>query len=66
MKEKFDQVKYQNKYNKLNYDKFSIMVPKGKREKIIEHYKKIGYKSMNQYIITLIDQDMNGGGTKSE
>ena len=28
----FDQIKYSNAYNKENYDKVQIMVPKGEKE----------------------------------
>lgn len=28
----FDQIKYGNAYNKANYDKIQIMVPKGEKE----------------------------------
>ena len=55
---------YKNEFAKEKYDRLPILVAKGKREKITEHYKKKGYKSMNQYINALIYQDMNGGGTE--
>lgn len=55
--------KYKNDFAKEKYDRLPILVEKGSREKITEHYKKAGYKSMNQYINALIYQDMNGGGT---
>ena len=29
---KFDQIKYQNEYNRKNYDHINIMVAKGKKE----------------------------------
>lgn len=58
--------KYKNKFNKEKYDQFLVSVTKGKKEVITEHYKKQGYKSMNNYINTLIDHDMNGGGTERE
>lgn len=57
---------YKNNFAKEKYDRFPIVVPKGERDKITEHYKKSGYKSMNEYIKALIYQDMNGGGTKRE
>lgn len=53
--------KYKNDFAKEKYDKFPVVVAKGEREKITEHYKKRGYKSMNDYIKSLIYQDMNGG-----
>lgn len=55
---------YKNKYAKENYDRVLICLPKGSKEKITNHFKKTGYKSMNDYINSLIKQDMNGGGTE--
>lgn len=64
MKEKFNQAKYIQEFQKENYDRCIFNVKKGFRQEIIKHYEKAGYKSMNQYINALIYQDMNGGGTK--
>lgn len=52
---------YKNKWAKENYDRIPVSVIKGEKEKITEHYKRKGYKSMNDYINALIKQDMNGG-----
>ena len=38
----FDQIKYANDYNKENYDKIAIMVPKGERETWKAEAKKRG------------------------
>lgn len=56
---------YKNNFMKENYDRVLLVLPKGKKEKITEFYKKAGYKSFNQYINTLIEKDMKdlGGGT---
>lgn len=55
---KFDKVKYNDEYNKANYDRCIFNVPKGKKEIITNHYKSRGYKSLNDYINTLINKDM--------
>lgn len=59
----FNQAKYIQKYQKENYDRCIFNVPKGEKKKIIEHYEKAGYESMNQYVNALIKRDMqqNGG-----
>lgn len=57
----FNQAKYIQQFQKENYDRCIFNVPKGKKKLIIDHYKKLGYESMNQYINALIHQDMNGG-----
>ena len=41
-KEKFDQIKYQNEYNKQNYDRVTFMIPKGKKDLIKESAKANG------------------------
>ena len=55
---KFNQSKYANEYNKKNYERLNIQFPKGKKEVIEEHWKKKGYKSLNQYVNDLIKKDM--------
>ena len=32
--EQFDQIKYQNDYNKQKYDRINLMVPKGKKDEL--------------------------------
>ena len=64
MKEKFNQAKYIQEYQKENYDRCIFNVPKGDKKKIQEHYQKLGYVSLNQYINELVRRDMNSD-TKS-
>lgn len=51
----FDQIKYNNEFNKKNYDRTTIMTPKGKKDKIKEICKALGC-SMNEFIISAIDE----------
>lgn len=55
--EKFDQIKYINQYNKENYDRIYLMVPKGKKEAIKAKAKAAG-KSINEYINIAISEKM--------
>ncbi len=57
-KEKFDQIKYQNEYNKQNYDRVTFMVPKGKKDGIKEAAKTKG-ESMSEYIWKAVQDRMN-------
>lgn len=54
----FDETKYKNDFNKLKYDRLNIQVPKGHKDIITKHYKNKGYKSLNEYVNTLIRKDM--------
>lgn len=60
----FDQIKYNNQYNKEHYARLSVQVAKEEREKIDLHWKSKGYKSFNAYINDLIRKDMNAGSDK--
>lgn len=62
----FEKVKYNTQYNKDNYTEIKFRVPKGRKAIIEAHWKSKGYKSLNNYVNTLIDRDMeeNGGGGK--
>lgn len=53
--------KYKNQWAKEKLDRIPVSVNKGEKEKITEHYKSKGYKSMNDYINALIKRDMAGG-----
>lgn len=53
-------IKYNNNFNKKNYDRISLMVPKGKKEIIQSAAQKSG-KSVNAYINSAIDLMMNIG-----
>lgn len=54
----FNQFEYQNNYVKEKYDRISLIVPKGRREEIKKKAAAAG-KSVNEYINSLIDNDMN-------
>lgn len=53
----FDQMKYQNEYNKKNYDRIEIVVPKGQKAIIKEKAKAAG-QSVSEYINQAIDERM--------
>lgn len=53
----FNQIAYQNEYNKMNYDRIEIKVPKGKKEVIKEAAKAAG-QSVNEFINQAIDERM--------
>ena len=55
--EKFDQIEYQNEYNKEKYDRISLMVPKGKKDIIKAHAKAKG-QSVNEFINLAIEEKL--------
>ena len=55
MASQFNQNKYIQEYNKQNYDRVNLILPKGEKEKIKALAKKNG-ESINKYIITAIEQ----------
>ena len=57
-KNEFNQIAYQNDYIKEKYDRINLTVPKGRKEKIKKRAAAVG-KSVNEYINSLIDNDMN-------
>ncbi len=60
---KFDKIKYNNSFNKETYDRFSLMLPKGKKE-IVQEYAKQNGESINAFINRAIDEALErlGGG----
>ena len=60
---KFDKIKYNNSFNKDAYDRFSLMLPKGKKE-IIQEYAKQNGESINAFVNRSIDEALEklGGG----
>jgi len=56
MKEEFNQIKYQNDFNRKNYDRIGLMLPKGKKEDLKRAAKEAGM-SMNEYVIQKIFGD---------
>lgn len=59
MKDIKDKIQYRNDWQRENLERIAFTVPKGQREKIREHAKARGYTSVNKYISTLIERDMN-------
>ena len=53
----FNQIKYQNQYNKNKYDRITIMVPKGNKI-ILQEYAKQSNLSLNAYINKLLAEKM--------
>lgn len=53
--EDFDQIAYQNQYNKEKYDRFSLIMPKGKKDEIKKIAKERGM-SLNEFINMAIDE----------
>jgi uncharacterized protein (DUF1778 family) len=60
MEEKFDQIKYQNEFNKQKYDRISVMFPKGEKEIIKAAADQAG-KSVNAYILEAVHEKMERG-----
>lgn len=48
MPDKF--IAWRNDYNSENYDRYSLMMPKGMKEALKTHISQHGYKSLNDFI----------------
>lgn len=55
----FDKKKYDQKYQKDNYDRIALNVKKGDKNLIMEHAKKQGFDSITDYIKHIIYTDIN-------
>lgn len=53
---KFNKVKYDNNFQKENYDRIVIKVKKGKKKEIETHIADFGYKSMTDFIKSAINE----------
>lgn len=51
----FNQISYQNSYNKEKYDRISLMLPKGEKDRIKTAAATAG-ESVNEYINKAIKQ----------
>lgn len=51
-------IKYNNEYNKQNYDRISLMLPKGKKA-LIQQAAKVQGISANQFINAQIDKQLD-------
>ena len=58
-------IKASNKYNQKAYDRININVKKGRREEIKAYAESKG-KSLNQYILDLIEKDMRESGESDD
>lgn len=56
-KEEFNQIKYQNEYNKSNYDRVGIVMPKGRKDVIKKKAMAAG-QSMSEYVNQAIEERM--------
>lgn len=54
----FNQFQHTNEYNKQNYDKLTIIVPKNKGDAIKEYAKEHG-KSMSKVVIEALEAHCN-------
>ncbi len=51
-------IKYNNDFNRENYDRFSLMLAKGKKARIQEAIKVTGDSSVNAFVNRLIDAEL--------
>ena len=58
-KNKFDATKYKNDFQKEKYDRIIVNVPKGQKQIIDENAKKLGYKSLNSFVVDAINEKLN-------
>ncbi len=56
-KEDFNQIKYQNEFNKANYDRVEVNMPKGKKA-IVKNAAAAAGQSVSEYINQAIDARM--------
>lgn len=57
----FNQIAYQNEFNKRNYDRIEIKVPKGRKE-VIKAAATAAGQSVNEFIAKAIDERMERDG----
>ena len=65
-KEKFNQVKYQNDFNKQKYDRVSLMLKKGQKEIIKTHAERFDGGSVNAFIQRAIAETMERDNAKPD
>lgn len=47
-----------NRYNRKTYDRIVVIVPKGRKEAVMQHAAGKGYESLSKYVNDLITADM--------
>jgi len=50
------------KYNRKSYDRMELILPKGKKDELKEFAKMHGYKSVNNMVITALEELMKREG----
>jgi len=61
----FNQIAYQNDYNRQKYDRVNLTMPKGKKERVRIAAAAAG-QSVNEFINAAIDKALNGGAGAAE
>lgn len=65
-KEKFNQIKYQNEFIALKYDRVNLTLPKGQKEIIKTHAEKYDGGSVNAFIQRAIAETMERDNSKPD
>lgn len=60
MEKEFNQIEYQNEYNKQKYDRITTLVPKGEKDIIKERAKEVGM-STNAFVYAAIKEKIERG-----
>lgn len=61
----FNQIAYQNEFNRQKYDRINLTMPKGKKERVRVAAAAAG-QSVNEYINAAIDRALNGDAAAAE
>lgn len=61
----FNQIAYQNEYNRKKYDRINLTMPKGKKERVRVAAAAAG-QSVNEYINAAIEKALNEDGAAAE
>lgn len=61
----FNQIAYQNEFNRQKYDRINLTMPKGKKERVRVAAAAAG-QSVNEYINVAIDRALNADTTAAE
>lgn len=57
VKKEFNQIKYQNEFNKKTYDRMELIVPKGQKAVIKEKAAAAG-QSVNEFVYSAVKEKM--------
>lgn len=49
---------YINNYQKQNYDRITILVPKGRKEELTKISKENGYRTLTEFINTCVKEKL--------